>query len=158
MKPSVQSPMYIERHHPKTLAYIRITGPYGKGYEEPIDRLYQWAGRHGLTGGECLFIYLDNPETTPGDQCRTDLCLTVPADAATGGEIEKQHIPGGTYAVIRRTVNDPVQYAQYWQELTDDIIAAGIAMDTDRPCYELYHHFDSSSGQADVSFCIAVAP
>ncbi len=112
MKTPVQNPMHIERHHPKTLAYIRITGPYGKGYEEPIDRLYQWAGRHGLSGGECLFIYLDNPETTPGDQCRTDLCLTVPADAATGGEIEKQHIPGGTYAVIRRTVNDPVQYAQ----------------------------------------------
>lgn len=35
MKTPVQNPMHIERHHPKTLAYIRITGPYGKGYESP---------------------------------------------------------------------------------------------------------------------------
>ena len=148
--------MKIENHPPRTLACIRVTGAYGENYETPTDRLYQWADMHGLADGECLFIYLDNPETTPQDKCRTDICLTVPDNAPTGGDIEKQHIPGGCYAVLRRTVTDPAQYNQYWQEAIDAIINAGIAIDNDRPCYELYHSFDSATGTADVNFCTAV--
>ena len=140
---------------PCTVAYIRVTGEYGKNYEPATNRLYQWAGAHGLADGECLYIYLDSPEITPADKCRTDICLTVPEDAPTADDIEKQRLPGGSYAVIRRTVSDPAQYRVYWEEIIAAVIAARLEIDN-RPCFERYHHYDDASGVADVSFCVAV--
>ena len=140
---------------PCTVAYIRVVGEYGKNYEPATNCLYQWAGAHGLADGECLFIYLDSPEITPADKCRTDICLTVPDDTATGNGIEKRHLPGGSYALIRRTVTDPAQYRVYWEEIMSAVIAAQLEID-DRPCFEQYHHYDAATGKADVSFCVAV--
>lgn len=140
---------------PCTVAYIRVVGEYGKNYEPATNRLYQWAGAHGLADGECLFIYLDSPEITPADKCRTDICLTVPDDTATGNGIEKRHLPGGSYALIRRSVTDPAQYRVYWEEIMSAVIAAQLEID-DRPCFERYHHYDAATGKADVSFCVAV--
>ena len=127
---------------PCTVAYIRVVGEYGKNYEPATNRLYQWAGAHGLADGECLFIYLDSPEITP-------------ADTATGNGIEKRHLPGGSYALIRSTVTDPAQYRVYWEEIMSAVIAAQLEID-DRPCFEQYHHYDAATGKADVSFCVAV--
>ena len=141
-EPSMTSDMQTTTLAPCTVAYIRVTGEYGKNYESATNRLYQWAGAHGLADGECLFIYLDSPEITP-------------ADTATGNGIEKQHLPGGSYALIRRTVSDPAQYRVYWEEIIAAVIAAQLEID-DRPCFEQYHHYDAATGKADVSFCVAV--
>ena len=35
----------------RTLAYIRVTGPYGEGYDAVCGRLHQWAAARGLEGG-----------------------------------------------------------------------------------------------------------
>lgn len=35
----------------RTLAYIRVTGPYGEGYDPVCGRLHQWASARGLEGG-----------------------------------------------------------------------------------------------------------
>ena len=140
---------------PCTVAYIRVTGEYGKNYEPATNRLYQWAGAHGLADGECIFIYLDHPEVTPVERCRTDICLSVPPDTVVSGGIEKQTLPGGSYAVIRRTVTDPAQYAQYWQELMTAVVDAKLEVDN-RPCFEYYHSFKPQPYAADVSFYVAV--
>lgn len=62
----------------RTLAYVRVTGPYGEGYDAVCNRLHQWAATRGLEQGEWIFIYHDNPEVTPPAQCRTDIGVTVP--------------------------------------------------------------------------------
>lgn len=54
----------------RTLAYIRVTGPYGEGYDPVCGQLHQWASARGLAQGEWIFIYHDNPEVTPPAQCR----------------------------------------------------------------------------------------
>ena len=154
-EPAMTTDMQTTTLAPCAVAYIRVTGEYGKNYEPATNRLYQWAGAHGLADGECLFIYLDSPEITPADKCRTDICLTVPEDTATGNGIEKQHLPGGSYALIRRTVSDPAQYRVYWEEIIAAVIAARLEINN-RPCFERYHHYDDASGVADVSFCVAV--
>ena len=154
-EPAMTTDMQTTTLAPCAVAYIRVTGEYGKNYEPATNRLYQWAGAHGLADGECLFIYLDSPEITPADKCRTDICLTVPDDTATGNGIKKRHLPGGSYALIRRTVTDPAQYRVYWAEIMSAVIAAQLEID-DRPCFEQYHHYDAATGKADVSFCVAV--
>ncbi|NVD08605.1 AraC family transcriptional regulator [Vibrio sp. JPW-9-11-11] len=137
------------------LAYIRVTGPYGEGYEEPSGRLYQWAGMKGLAGNTCIFIYHDNPEITPSDKCRTDICLMVPEDTQAPEGIELQDFPGGEYAVMRQKITQVTQYAKAWDDLMSNVIESGIESD-DRPCFELYHSFDPQTQHADVSFCTAI--
>ena len=139
----------------RTLAYIRVTGPYGEGYDAVCHRLHQWAAPRGLEGGEWIFIYHDNPEVTPPAQCRTDIGITVPPQTRGEGEVETQLIPAGRYAQSRYLITDRSQYGPRWQEHIGDIVAAGLAFG-DGPCFELYHSVSNDPLRDDVSFCSSV--
>ncbi|MFK0668760.1 AraC family transcriptional regulator [Aeromonas salmonicida] len=139
----------------RTLAYIRVTGPYGEGYDPVCGQLHQWAAARGLEGGEWIFIYHDNPEVTPPAQCRTDIGVTVPAGTVGAGEVEIQLIPAGCYAQSRYLITDRSQYGPRWQEHVGDIVAAGLAFG-DGPCFELYHSVSNDPLRDDVSFCSSV--
>lgn len=139
----------------RTLAYIRVTGPYGEGYDAVCGRLHQWAATRGLADGEWIFIYHDNPEVTPPAQCRTDIGITVPAGTQGTGEVETQGIPAGRYAQSRYLITDRSQYGPRWQEHIGDIVAAGLAFG-DGPCFELYHSVSNDPLRDDVSFCSSV--
>ncbi|WP_394126775.1 GyrI-like domain-containing protein [Vibrio hepatarius] len=147
--------MEMQQFDATKLAYVRVTGPYGEGYEEPSKRLYQWAGMKNLAGNTCIFIYHDNPEVTPNDKCRTDICLMVPADTQVPSGIELQDFPGGQYAVMRQHITEHNQYAKAWDDLMSKVIETGVEND-DRPCFELYHSYDPQTQHADVSFCTAI--
>ena len=144
--------MKTEQMAPRTLAYIRVSGPYGTGYEPVCDQLYQWSAEQGLAEGEWIFIYHDNPEITAPQQCRTDICVTVPAATKGSGNVEIQQLAGGCYGQSRFTVTDPAQYPALWQQHVGEIVEASYEFD-DRPCFELYHSFDPVTKVADVSFC-----
>ena len=139
----------------RTLAYIRVTGPYGEGYDPICGQLHQWASARGLAQGEWIFIYHDNPEVTPPAQCRTDIGVTVPAGTVGAGEVEIQLIPAGRYAQSRYLITDRSQYGPRWQEHVGDIVAAGLAFG-DGPCFELYHSVSNDPLRDDVSFCSSV--
>ncbi|MEZ6936758.1 GyrI-like domain-containing protein [Aeromonas sp. S19(2024)] len=139
----------------RTLAYIRVTGPYGEGYDAVCHRLHQWAAPRGLEGGEWIFIYHDNPEVTPPAQCRTDIGISVPVGTLGAGEVEIQLIPAGRYAQSRYLITDRRQYGERWQEHIGDIVAAGLAFG-DGPCFELYHSVSNDPLRDDVSFCSSV--
>ena len=79
----------------------------------------------------------------------------MPKDTSTADGIEKQRLPGGSYAVIRRIVSDPAQYRVYWEGIMSAVVAARLEINN-RPCFEHYHHYDDASGVADISFCVAV--
>ncbi|MCM5507966.1 GyrI-like domain-containing protein [Vibrio sp. SCSIO 43169] len=147
--------MEIQKFEATKLAYIRVTGPYGEGYQEPSSRLYQWAGMKGLAENTCIFIFHDNPEITPNDKCRTDICLMVPEDTEVPGNIELQDFPGGDYAVMRQKITEPNQYSEAWDDLMSNVINSGMEND-DRPCFELYHSYDPVTQHSDVSFCTAI--
>ena len=139
----------------RTLAYIRVTGPYGEGYDPVCGQLHQWASARGLAQGEWIFIYHDNPEVTPPAQCRTDIGVTVPAGTVGAGEVEIQLIPAGRYAQSRYLITDRSQYGPRWQEHVGDIVAAGLAFG-DGPCFELYHSVSNDPLRDDVSFYSSV--
>lgn len=147
--------MEMQQFEATKLAYIRVTGPYGEGYSEPVDRLYQWAGMKGLAGNTCIFIYHDNPEVTPGDKCRTDICLMVPEETEVPHNIELQDFPGGHYAVMRQKITEHSQYGKAWDDLMTNVIESGMEND-DRPCFELYHSYDPQTQHSEVSFCTAI--
>ncbi len=147
--------MERKQFEPTTLAYVRVTGPYGENYEPALGKLYQWAGAEGVADATCIFIYHDNPELTPTDKCRTDICLMVPESVKIAGDIELQAFAGGEYATSRTTISDKQQYGPAWNDHISQIVELGIEMD-DRPCFELYHSYDSEKEASDVSFCSAI--
>ncbi|PKF48951.1 AraC family transcriptional regulator [Enterovibrio nigricans] len=149
------SQMETQHFNASKLAYVRVVGPYGQGYEEPCGRLYQWAGAKGFAANTCIFIYHDNPEITPDDKCRTDICLMVGNETEVPTGIELQDFPGGTYCTIRRTISDSSEYAPAWDELMSGVIEAGLESEN-RPCFELYHSVSKDPCIADVTFCTAV--
>ena len=139
----------------RTLAYVRVTGPYGEGYDAVCNRLHQWAAARGLEQGEWIFIYHDNPEVTPPTQCRTDIGVTVPVGTLGTGEVVTQLIPAGRYAQSRYLITDRNQYGPRWQEHIGDIVSAGLEFGSG-PCFELYHSVSNDPLQDDVSFCSSV--
>lgn len=138
-----------------TLAYVRVVGPYGEGYDTAMGQLFHWFGGRGLPEGEVTFIYHDNPEITPADQCRTDVGLTVPEGTAGSGAVAIRQVPEASYATLRRAVTEPKQYAETWHELMAQVVSAELAL-ADSPCFERYHSHDPATGHADVSFYVSI--
>lgn len=147
--------MKTEIFNQRLLAYTRVTGPYGENYEAAITRLYQWASSKGLSEGESIFIYHDNPEITPADECRTDICLSVPAGTTVSDGIELQELPEGNYASIRKDISSKNDFATFWGELIGKVVQAKLTMG-EGPCFELYHSYNPETHTGDVSFYTAV--
>lgn len=147
--------MNTEVFDKRLLAYVRVTGTYGENYDTAITKLYQWAGAKGLCGGESIFIYHDNPDISPSDKCRTDICLSVPTGTIASNGIELQELPAGGYASTRRAITNKSNFGLFWDELLSQVVNSGLDTDN-RPCFELYHHYDPETQQGDVSFYTAV--
>ncbi|QPL55611.1 AraC family transcriptional regulator [Vibrio navarrensis] len=144
------------QHFPAShLAFVRVTGEYGKNYEPATQKLYQWASPRGLADNTCIFIYHDNPEITPAEKCRTDVCLLLDGAVEGNNDVEIKPFTGGHYACMRRTITDVKQYPLAWDELMEQLVEQGLDSD-DRPCFELYHSYDPQTHHADVSFCTAI--
>ena len=139
----------------KKLAYVSVTGPYGENYGSALDHLYQWAIERGIQNTQCLFIYHDDPDFVPPEQCRTDLCLTVPMETTSGGDVQVQLLPAGKYWVIRKIVRSKSEYKDFWISLKKSVKSLGLQVD-DRPSFELYHSYDVDTHVGDVGFYLAI--
>lgn len=155
--------MKTEKMNERRLAYLRLVGGYGENpqaMEQAVKTLQQWAGMQGLDSAALtvIFIYHDNPQITPAEHCRTDICLAIPAtaDISTSNGIELQTLPAGSYAVRRLTItNSPSSYAEAWDAMIAEVVDSDWTL-ADRPCFELYHRYDEETATADVSICVAI--
>lgn len=101
----------IETRPECRVAYIRFVGPYIDGGDASFysggvcpkfEQLRSWARRNNLLrrDSEIISISWDNPNVTPGNRCRLDVCLPVGEDVLPDSLVSIQTIPGGTYAVM----------------------------------------------------------
>jgi AraC family transcriptional regulator len=90
----------IKKLNPLPVAFIRHLGSYLAVDVSLFDRLQQWADRKGLYTGENLFLGVghDDPNITPINKVRFDLCLTVPEPFRADGEVGFQMLSGGYFA------------------------------------------------------------
>ena len=77
-------------------------------------------------------------KTTPLDELRLDICMSIPQDTETDGEIQKKILPGGQYAVMHCELSGPEEYETVWNNLVDWADKNNYEMDMSRPSYELY--------------------
>jgi AraC family transcriptional regulator len=105
-----------------------------------FGKLCGWAGPKGLITPETVFLssYSDDPETTPLDELRVDVCLTVPEGTEIEGEVQSKVLPGGRYAVMHAEVSSPEGFGAVWNEIVDCAKKNGYEIDMSRPCYEVY--------------------
>lgn len=67
---------HLEAIPPVDVFYLRRTGCYGEENTLLMKRFQKWMKTHHLYSSDAviLALALDNPETTPPDSCRYDVC------------------------------------------------------------------------------------
>ena len=145
-----------------TVAYIRHIGPYqgdDKLFESIWNRLFSWAGPRGLIGGQdfkSLVIYHDDPNVTNDDKLRMSVCITVPPETKTDGEIGKMEIEAAKYVVARfeLTAQD---FQEAWEWVYGQWFPTSGYQPDDKPCFEMYPE-EPKDGKFTVDICVPVKP
>lgn len=145
------------------VAYIRHIGPY-KGdpalFEGLFKRLCTWAGPRNLFTKDTAFycIYYDDPVVTDESKLRMDVCMNIPVGTEVSGEVGKQVLKGGEYAVARCMISDPKQYDEYWTEIYKNWFPSSGYQPDNKPPFEMYPPDCKKEGAMVVDICVPVIP
>ena len=131
----------IESRPSHKVAYIRFVGPYGENgrVSTKFERLRRWARQQGLltSKSQIMSISWDNPNVTPPDRCRLDVCLPITDDIPRDPRVGVQIIPGGTYAVMHVTgENRDIRHG--WEYFLMHWLPVARYVPTFETCYEIY--------------------
>jgi len=91
----------IENREPVEVVCVQRTGPYQQSAPAAFTALWGWLNEKGLAGQvRGSFGYgQDDPASTPADQLRYVACAQLEGDVEIDGDVKKQTLPGGRYAV-----------------------------------------------------------
>ena len=139
------------------IAYLRVNGPYCETMPAGFARLEQWAVANGHTDGDWLALYWDNPETTPVEQLRADVAVSVVPGSEVSGEVQLQTIPAGLYASHRCRVENG-DFAAPWNALFGEWLPHSGYQPTEGPCFEHYLNDGRASGVWELVIYTPVRP
>jgi AraC family transcriptional regulator len=142
-----------------TVAYIRHIGPYvgnSEVFKNLFERICKWAGGKGLLNADTKFlsIYPDDPSITEENKLRADICVSIAEDTKVEGEIGKQVIEEGLYAVASFDIKDPKDYSKAWNEVYKNWLPQSGYEPADVPPFELYGPMSKHSYDHVVEICI----
>jgi len=84
----------------RRLACLDVKGPYQEVLPAGFQRLFGWAGPRGIVRGAPMGIYIDSPEDTPMEECRSVVAVPVAPDAQGEGEFRIEELPSRLEAVL----------------------------------------------------------
>lgn len=95
------TPEIIEMPDQQVL-FVRRVGSYENSPAEAWNILLQFAKEHELDLSKTrrFSVALDDPNITKEDNLRFDACITAPTKLVEKGEVGRQTLPGGKYAVF----------------------------------------------------------
>ncbi len=120
---------------------------------DSVNKLINWTKTQALDlapkAGEAFGFAYNDPKTTPPDEFRFDLAITVPKQVKLDGDIIEKHLPAGRYAVAvhkgsRDNIGDTV-YGMYRDWLPQSGEELG-----DLPCIFAYHNFDHEVAETEL--------
>ncbi len=144
----------------QTLAYIRVTNAYAN--PEQIMRAFtdmtSWACTHA-PGGTLIGMSEDDPDVTPPEQCRYDVCMTVPASTKPEAHISLRTLPACRIAAIH-CVGDIARVDRAWQYLYRHWLPYSGYLPDNIPAMEIYVRTPDEIGWEtfDIDCAIAVIP
>lgn len=141
------------------VAYVRHVGAY-TGNDELFEnlwaKLFAWAGPRGLLSQQSLkslIIYHDDPNLTAPEKQRMSVCISVPGDTRTDGEIGKMTVEGGKYIVARFELTSQ-EFPLAWEFVMNWFPNSGFEPEN-KPCFEMYAG-EPKNGVFIVDICIPV--
>ena len=161
--PGLLAPVAVEDLPARRVAYVEQVGNFQNNpgiYDVLLQKLLDWAQPAGLWDfpSKTLIacIYPDDPASTPPEQQRLWLGITIPADAAPPAGIQVLTLPAGPHAVGRFAIPSD-QFGAAWGHLYGEWIPqsgyapAGLA-------YELQKNDSSEDPEQKhlVDICIPV--
>jgi AraC family transcriptional regulator len=148
---------------PLRIAYLRCFGLHldpQKGIEA-YQRLMQWANERALLTPETRIIGMspDNPEITPLEKYRYDLCLTVGADIKSEAEFTVTTIPATSFAMHHCT-GDIHQVERAWHYLFKVWLPGSGYQPAPQPAMEIFLKLPEEIGWEtfDIECCVPVQP
>lgn len=148
-----------------TVAYVRNIGPFkgnSKLFESLFEKLCAWAGPRDLFRDDTkmMSVYHDDPNITDESKLRLDVAMSVEDDTKVDGEVNKQELPGGKYAIAHFELHEASEYQAAWDAFYHDWLPGSGYQPDHRPALEVYLNDPSKDpdGKHIVDFCIAVKP
>ncbi|NTU26645.1 transcriptional regulator [Bacillus tequilensis] len=92
----------IEELPESRIAYFRNIGEYGdKQNKELMETFKKWAKSNDVFDNSTILgIPQDNPEITPKEECRYDVCVVIDKDFNVSQPAQVGKLSGGKYAVF----------------------------------------------------------
>ncbi|MBL8232329.1 MAG: AraC family transcriptional regulator [Bryobacterales bacterium] len=151
----------LQRFPELHFAYIRVFNSYAGGVSEAFARMDTWARMRGLMTEDVRFLGMsqDDPEITPLEKCRYDVCLTVPKGVRGEGEIQIRRLPAALYGVLRCT-GEMAMVDRAWNYLLKVWLVRSGYQPAPLPAIEYYHRSPLLDGWRWIDFdaCLPVKP
>ena len=108
------------------VAYISHTGAYSEvPYDEYYPKLYAWAKQNKAKPGfKALGIFMDDPESVPPEQCRSEVGIPIYGDGPETDEIKMKTLPDMEVAVLKFK-GESEDYQKAYREIAEWITANG---------------------------------
>ena len=133
----------IKKLPERLVAFVSFKGNYignSKVFKDLFNKLWRWAWQKGLINADTVFLsaYQDDPNITPPEELKLEVCMSIPEGTKVNGEIEKQILPWWKYVVANFELTGPEEYWSAWMNLVEWIEKNNYKIDMSRPSYEIY--------------------
>jgi AraC family transcriptional regulator len=127
----------------RLVAFVSFTGNYignTQVFVELFGKLGGWAGPKGLITPTTIFLssYQDDPNVTPPDELKLDVCMSIDEGTEVEGEIQKKVLPGGEYAFMNAELTGVEEFGPAWEAVVKWVTENNYDIDMSRPSYEIY--------------------
>ena len=129
----------IEELAESKIAYFRNVGEYGKEHnKELMESFKQWVQLNGLFDYQSAILAIpqDNPEVTPKEKCRYDVCVIIQNDFHVEKPAQVSTFTGGKYAVfLLDHTKDAI--SEFWGNIFSEIAKHNLSI-RQQPIIERY--------------------
>lgn len=130
----------VVEQEPKTVLYISASGDYKNvEYRAMYERMWAEIKCQGLfsAGIEHLALYYDNPEITPEENLKCDVCIRICKPAQPNGDIGVKTIGGGRFAMFTY-IGEYKKVGAAYDKIYGELLAKGGFQARGNYCFEKY--------------------
>jgi AraC family transcriptional regulator len=148
----------------RNVAFVSYVGNYmgnAEIFRGLFEKLFGWAFQKQVIGPDTVVLsaYYDDPNVTPPEKMRVEVCMTIPGSTGGEGDIGKKVLPGGKYAVMRTELTESEENGSAWEKLVEWVIQHNLTIDLSRASYEVYLNNPEEHPEKHhiVDICLAVS-
>ncbi len=147
----------IKTLKPQKLAYVEHTGDYKSiPYDDYFTKLYDWAKEKKVRPGfKPLGIFHDDPQKTPPEQCKSEICIPIVGEAESDENIKIKELPSMEVAVTKHKGSSE-EYQNTYRQLNEWITKNGY--EWAGPAMEVYTKKPKTVGDQTIIYATVQAP